>query len=328
MRLRKRSANILKTVICLTVAAMMITGCDKDFTEGTPFDNEVTNEATPGQNTTTPDPGTVATDKPEATKEPAKVTDAPKSPTSDPEKVTAAPEPSPTEVPTEQLPSPTETVAVTDEPKYRPDSFDRNESWKKTYLIYLPVFEGGYFVGIESKGTYDYATLSEVSESDVKEYITALKNAGFNKKVSEKDNNGAISFSAFNESDWNASVSYSGSALVIGSGFKDQDSKDEEKTLYSTTMLQYIPKFEGGEYISSDVKSDSTMYAYVIYGNVAASDVTEYINKLKAVGYIYGTDENYEEGSVWYIALNEESFECHAEYDGTNFKIGCGISEE
>ena len=70
------------------------------------------------------------------------------------------------------------------------------------------------------------------------------------------------------------------------------------------------------------------MYASVIYGNVSKEDVLAYIEKLKSAGYIYGVEENYEEGSIWYFALNEESFECHAEYDGTNFKIGCGIAED
>ncbi len=328
MNFDKRKNNFLKTILCGLIVAVLVTGCDKDFTEGTPFDNEASGNPTPTQSTGDKQDVTTVPGSDDITSvTEAAATSSPET-TSEPETTATVTE----EVisPTEQLPSPTEqdTVTATEAPTYRPDSFNLSESWNKTYLIYLPIFEGGYFVGLESKGTYDYATFSEVSEAEAKDYITLLKNSGFTKNLSESESGGTYKFSGNNEDNWNALVTYSGSTLVIGSGFKDQDSKDENKEIYSNTMLQYVPVFENGAYISSDVKNDSTMYASVIYGNVSKEDVLAYIEKLKSAGYIYGVEENYEEGSIWYFALNEESFECHAEYDGTNFKIGCGIAED
>ena len=324
-----RKNSIIKTILCGMAAGILLTGCSKDFTEGTPFDNGASGNPTP---TLVQEDLQVVTQNPgnediTSISEPGETTSP--VPSTEPETTAVVTDEIPS--PTEQLPSPTEeeiTVTATEAPVYRPDSSDLNESWNKTYLIYLPIFNSGNFVGIESKGTYDYATFSDVSEAEVKDYITLLKNAGYSKNVSESESAGVYKFSGNNEDNWNALITYSDSKLIIGSGFKDQDSQDDTKAIYSNTMLQYVPVFENGDYISSDIKNDSTMYASVIYGNVSKDDVMAYIEKLKSAGYIYGVEENYEDGSIWYFALNEESFECHAEYDGSNFRIGCGIAED
>ena len=321
MRLRK----YMITLACCVSVTAMITACDKDFTKGTPFEqnnNGATSQPVSATESPKEDPGTT-----EATPVPTADPDVTVTSTPTPElteAVTPTPEETASPEPTEtSTPAPTETEA----PR---DAFDRQEYWKMSFLVWLPYFEGGTFTAQNSEGTYDYATFTNVNEDEVKTYISSLKKSGFTTDSEEKISAGIISFSAYNYNSWNATVSFSGSTLTIGSGFTDKETSDDETLtkLYTTTTLQYIPRFESGTFAGSDSQNDSSMYTYAFYSNVSKDDVSEYIEKLKKAGYIYAVDENYESSSTWYIALNEERFECHLEYDGSSVKIGCGISED
>ena len=335
--------------VCLLAATLIFSACNKDYTKDTPFDKG--NTGTSSQNGDT-NSGSENTGS-EGTKPEGSAT-TPTTPASDtkpgdnngsgqnvsepenPQNITSTPEP--TASPTESVPEITETPTPTEDaptatptPTEKPsrDSFNRQEYWQMTFLVWLPYFENGTFSGQNSEGTYDYATFSDITENDVSAYIDSLKKSGFTTDISEKREGGSIYFSAYNYNSWNATVSFTGSSLTIGSGFKDKESGDENlNKLYSTTMLQYIPIFNEGTFTGSDIKNDGTMYAYAYYSNVSSEAVISYIEKLKNAGYVYAIDENYDSGSTWFFALNEVSFECHVEYDGNTLKIGCGVCED
>ena len=224
-------------------------------------------------------------------------------------------------------PTPKETEIPTDTPDS--DKNNVSEYWTTSYLIWLPLFENGTFEGGSYDGTYDYASFNNVSQDAVTAYIDILKKEGFTSDITEKNEGGKISFSAFNKDSWNALLSYDGNSLLIGSGFREQDNDSDEKAdiLYSTTMLQYVPRFEAGELEKSEVTDDSSMYVYAIYSGVSPDNVKTYISKLKEAGYVYVTYESSKDDSISFIALNDDRFECHVEYDGNLAKIGCGISD-
>ena len=346
-------------LICLAVCSLLFCGCNKDFKEGTPFDKSNNESATPSPSSTPTDTPSQSTDtsskpsdepiasekpdesvtpsvadKPEETPENTGVTTKPEETTPTPEESIPTPSGSEPDPVTDTEPSPTIPVTDTEPddetPEINRDSFDRDEYWQMSYLIWLPYFDKGSFISQRSEGTYDYAVFTKVSVNEVLDYISSLKKSGFTVAEEDKITSESIIFSAFNDNSWNATLSYDGTELILGSGFKENASSEDEilNNLYSTTMLQYIPRFEAGKYVSSEVLTDSSMYAYVIYDNISEEDVSDYISRLKESGYIYVTDENSENGSLWYIALNEERFECHVEFDGSALKIGCGISED
>ncbi|MBR4341858.1 MAG: hypothetical protein IKP88_03950 [Lachnospiraceae bacterium] len=334
--------------LCILAIALIFSACDKNKTNNTSGSGTTgtvapTEGQDPGSNSN-PDTGkddsgktsSDPTSDPAATSSPG-TGDTKQDPDSD-ENPTEASEPTtaPTEPESDITPEPTsEEVSPTDSPSPTSDqslrdSFNRKEYWQMSFLVWVPYFEQGVFSGQKSEGTYDFALFSEVSESDVAFYIESLKKSGYTTDISDKRSGGSIYFSAYNSNSWNVTIVFTDSSLEIGSGFSDKDSDGDEtlNKLYSTTMLQYIPKFENGTFIGSETKNDSSMYTYALYSNVSSDTVSSYIGKLKDAGYIYAIDESYETGSTWFIALNEERFECHLEYDGSTLKIGCGISED
>ena len=226
--------------------------------------------------------------------------------------------------------SPTDSPATaTPEPINR-DSFDRAEYWERTFFVWLPMFTSGTFSGQDSAGTFDYATFSNVSMEETKTYIDALKNAGFTQIGIEKYSDDAVSFGASNDQSWEVRISFTGSTLVLGSGFVDKDQEEDDKTdtLFSTTLLQYLPRFSEGEYVTSETRQDSTMYASIVFTDVSKSDVLSYIEKVKESGYVYAPDEGNTDNLLWYIALNEEGFECCIEFGGSDLKISCSYEDE
>lgn len=325
----KLSKYIAITVLSLSLA-ISACGCDKDYTVGTPFEN------TDGSGNATATPGgeavpTESTDKPEGsgdktTPAPTK-TDNDTNPGSDPTASPTGTEPTgeaTTDIPTE---APTgEPATVTSAPISR-DKFDRAEYRNMTFLIWLPAFEYGAFTGQESKGTFDYAVFSEVTKEEVLAYVSQLKNAGYNLKVSESSTSDTWTYTACNEKDWKAVLTYKNNTLTLGSGFeeaKEDDQNEELRRLYSTTMLQYVPEFKSGTFTGSSSSGSSGADGnYIMYSEVTKDSVLSYIEQVKSAGYIYAPEENYEGSSIWYIALNEESFECSVEFDGSSLKIGC-----
>ena len=322
MKLSKYMA-ISVLALCIAVGAC---GCDKDYTIGTPFENTdgSGNNATaaPGKDT---EPGT-ATAKPEGsgdktTPSPTKADNGTK-----PGNETATPTGAePTGEAVTDIPSVTPTdepAAVTSSPVSR-DKFDRTEYRDMTFLIWLPAFENGAFTGQDSQGTFDYAVFSEVKKEEVTAYISELKKAGYTVNADEKTSSDTITYSAYNDKDWKVELSYKDNTLRLGSGFeetKEDNSAEEIRRLYSTTMLQYVPEFKGGSYMGS---SGTEGNPYITYSGVSKDAVLSYIEQVKNAGYIYAPEENYSDTSTWYIALNEDSFECHVEYDGNILKIGC-----
>ena len=321
----KLSKYMAISVLALSIAVGAC-GCDKDYTIGTPFENTdgSGNAATaaPGKDA---DPGTT-TAKPEGsgdktTPSPTKADNGTKpgsetvTPTStEPtgEAVTDIPSVTPTDEP----------AAVTSSPVSR-DKFDRTEYRDMTFLIWLPAFENGAFTGQDSQGTFDYAVFSEVKKEEVTAYISELKKAGYTVNADEKTSSDTITYSAYNDKDWKVVLSYKDNTLRLGSGFeetKEDNSAEEIRRLYSTTMLQYVPEFKGGSYMGS---SGTEVNPYITYSGVSKDAVLSYIEQVKNAGYIYAPEENYSDTSTWYIALNEDSFECHVEYDGNILKIGC-----
>ena len=93
-------------------------------------------------------------------------------------------------------------------------------------------------------------------------------------------------------------------------------------------MLQYVPRFSKGSYLSSDSRSDSSMYTGIVYTDVTRDDALSYIEDVRHKGYVYVEDEGESDGSLWYIAINDERFECHVEFSGQELKIGCGYMED
>lgn len=327
----KKIAVILFTALILSLA----TGCNTDFTKDTPFDKGTPTEAvTTGTGTDNPTP---STDTKPNTTDPATnpvsgngtVTDTqnPDQPTDSAgentqvptsSEVSATPEPEITSIPTA---SPTPSIR---------DTFNRDEYWDKTFLVWLPKFEAGAFSGQNSAGTYDYATFNNVASEDVTSYIRSLKDAGFTNIGIENYSDSSISFVASNNKSWEVKISYTDGTMVLGSGFNDSTEENDDKAdaLYTTTMLQYMPRFQKGTYLSSETRSDNSMYTSIIYTGVTKEDVLTYINEVKNKGYIYVEDEDEQDDMLWYIALNEERFECHVEFSGSELKIGCGYMDE
>lgn len=311
MKLKKQFAV---TLCCLSLAALLA-AC----------------ETNSSNNKTTQTPAATSAEKNDTTKQPDN-TQAVTPQGSDQKNnttTTADPVPSPTEAVPDISPSPTSDAEVTPTAAAEAaskDAFNRKDFWANSYLVWLPEFEAGTAVSKNSTGgTYDYITITDVSTDDITSYIAALKKSGFTEHDSETNSNGIISFSADNYNSWNAVVSYDGSALVIGSGFKEKDSSknEAEDKAYKTTLLQYIPRFENGKFSRSVTSDDETMCTYAIYENVSTDSVSAYIGQLKNAGYIYGIDEGDDGSVLWYIALNEENFECSVEFDGSIVKVGC-----
>ena len=319
--------SIKKTVLLLLsvfILALVCSCTKKEDTGSNTKNNTVTENA--GTSTPAPDNDKSAVQEPSG----KDVTASPdvSEPTDIPD-VTVSPEVTDTPTLTDESPS-TEPgpETVTADPEQKRDRFDRSEYWEKSYLIWLPSFSSGVFSGQDSKGTFDYATFSEVTEEEAKNYIEALKAAGFTDVLSE-DHTDSLIFEAVNSKSWQVKLKYTDNTLILGSGFEDREVKeDKAESMYSTTMLQYLPKFTKGTYLSSDTQNDSSMYSRIIYTGVTKEDALEYINEVKAKGYIYGVDEGDLSDSIWYIALNEESFECRVEFSGNEILIGCGYMDE
>ena len=224
---------------------------------------------------------------------------------------------------------PTEIPVTTETPAQERDRFDRSEYWERSFLVWLPMFDRGTFSGQDSAGTFDYAVFTEVTYEDVTDYISKLKSSGFSNVSTEQVSGDTVNYEATNDNSWQVKLKFSDNNLVLGSGFEDSEIKeDKAEKMFTSTMLQYLPRFDKGTYSSSESLSDSTMYAKIIYTDVTRDEASEYIELVKNAGYIYGTDEGNDGESLWYIALNEESFECHIEFSGHELMIGCGNMKE
>ena len=321
----KLSKYIAIIILSLSIAVSAC-GCDKDYTKGTPFentdgsDNNVTaspkEDITPGATTSKPDgSGDKTTPSPTKTDndtKPGNETTTPTAAEPTGEAVTDIPSVTPTDEP----------AVVTSSPVSR-DKFDRTEYRNMTFLIWLPAFESGAFTGQDSQGTFDYAVFSDVTKEEAASYISELKKAGYTVNADEKTSSDTLTYSAFNDKDCKVVLTYKDNTLRLGSGFeetKDDNTDEEIRRLYSTTMLQYVPEFKGGNFMGS---SGTDSNSYITYNGVTKNDVLSYIEQVKNAGYIYAPEENYSDTSTWYIALNEDSFECHVEYDGSILKIGC-----
>ena len=225
--------------------------------------------------------------------------------------------PVPTEVPA--TPTPTE-VPATPTPKPR-DVADRDEYRSMTFLIWAPAFEYGVFSDQDSGSTYDYAVFTEVSAADIASYKDALKKAGFTDCITDSPS----LYKAANSDGWCVTLEYSDNTLKLGSGFDDSEFGDDGlHVLYSDTMLQYIPEFEYGNFESSETTNDESEYTYAFFSGVTEDEVRSYINELKDAGYVYSEDSGDLDGIIWYMALNEDVFECYVAYDNGIVKIGCG----
>ena len=329
----KKHVKVSKKIILSLITATMIScafGCNTDFTKDTPFDTgtptQTVTEVTGTENTTptakaeqpTPD---VSNPTPEPTGN-----STPGDDTATPTQSVEGTDPTSAEAITDE---PVITTTATPTPSIR-DAFDRDEYWDKTFLVWLPKFKAGSFSGQNSAGTYDYATFTNVTANDVNDYISSLKAAGFTNINKENHSDSEISFGASNDKSWEVKLSFAGDTLVLGSGFNDGAEGNDEKinSLYSTTMLQYMPKFTKGSYVSSETHSDATMYSSIVYTGVTKDEALSYINEVKNKGYIYVEDEDVQDDALWYIALNEERFECHVEFSGSELKIGCGYMDE
>ena len=345
--------NKLLCALLTTIIAFCLAGCGQDFTTGTPFEKTTGSpSADPGKDSqgTETSPSSTSRDgsKSDPDSEGSKSGTNNNSPddakpgtqnsgsdgngtvndpetqgnsTSDPgAENTVTPDAQPTI--TDPLPTPT-PANTNAEP-------DRNEYWEKTFLVWLPMFPYGQLSKIDYAGTYDYATFTDISSQNIRDYVATLKGAGFTHISVENYSDSAISFIATNDKSWEVRVSFTETILVLGSGFNDTDSGDEDKAekLFSTTMLQYMPKFTDGTYISSETRSDESMFASVVYTDVTEAEALSYIEKVKDKGYIYVEDEGNQDGTIWYMAINDERFECHVEFSGSEIKIGCGNLED
>lgn len=243
---------------------------------------------------------------------------------------TATPEPTQAPTPTPAEASGSSEPAATVTPTPTPAKADnREEYWDSTFLIWVPVFKDGSLTGQDAKGTFDYAVFSDVTLSQAEDYVKKCKDSGFTDIKTDSSSDGRLSFKAANSSDWCVSVEYNGKSLTIGSGFEDSstDTEDIVSSLYSDTMLQYIPVFTAGTYESTESSNDDDQFTYIYYSNAGEEDVRKYIKELKNAGYIYAPDEGDSDGIIWYIALNEDVFSCYVAYDNGVIKIGCGYGE-
>lgn len=340
--------NKKKLLICtLLMSAVLIlaAGCNEDHTKGTPWDKTGQSDTPTSNETVTP----AASDKnvPDTVSDTSMDTNKPDKPDRIESGTQTNTDKQPdTSISDETTPSPTEVItditdvpdteltstpeAVTSAPDSADKGLDRNECWDKTFLIWLPMFTAGKLDNIDYAGTYDYATFSSVSADDIKSYISSLKSSGFTNVSIENYSEDAIAFIASKDNSWEVRVTFTGQSLVLGSGFNDGGADDEDKTdsLYSTTMLQYVPRFSKGSYLSSESRSDSSMYTGIVYTDVTRDDALSYIEDVKQKGYVYVEDEGESDGSLWYIAINDERFECHVEFSGQELKIGCGYMED
>ena len=319
--------NKKKLLICtLLMSAVLIlaAGCNEDHTKGTPWDKTGQSDTPTSNETVTP--AASGKNEPDAVSDPSKDTNkSDKTDSAEQDKQTDNNKQPDTSISDETTPSPTEVItditdvpdteltstpeAVTSAPDSADKGLDRNECWDKTFLIWLPMFTAGKLDNIDHAGT---------------------KSSGFTNVSIENYSEDAIAFIASKDNSWEVRVTFTGQSLVLGSGFNDGGADDEDKTdsLYSTTMLQYVPRFSKGSYLSSESRSDSSMYTGIVYTDVTRDDALSYIEDVKQKGYVYVEDEGESDGSLWYIAINDERFECHVEFSGQELKIGCGYMED
>lgn len=246
--------------------------------------------------------------------------------------ITATPIPDDSEqpTPTPKVAEPTD-VPPTPTPTLRDSTAERDEYWSLTYLVWLPEFTSGSFDSKSSDDTYDYAVFTDVTESDVSDYIDLLTEKGFTNVYRSETVDGVTEYIAGNADDWRVALSFKNGSLTIGSGFEDgeePDSDEEARMLaWSSTVLEYLPIFEGGQYAGFETEEDDVIFCYAYFNNVTENDVRKYVVSLQEAGYIYGIDEGDTDGIIWFMALNEDNLSCYVAYDNNIVKIGCGYEE-
>lgn len=282
-----------------------------------------------------------ATSTPVPTQEPVKeVTPDPVTPSAAPVEPTELPSTSPdvTVIPDDtDAPTPTPIAAnptdipPTPTPSVRDTTAERDEYWNLTYLIWLPEFTAGSFDSKSSDDTFDYATFSDVSSSDVDNYKEHLKENGFTNILRDESLDDTYLYMAGNADDWLVRLTYTDGQLTIGSGFEDSEEPDSDEAarnlIWSSTILEYVPLFESGIYTGFETEEDDTIFCYAFFNNVTENEVRNYIAGLKEAGYIYGIDEGDSDGIIWFMAINEDRLNCYVAYDNSIVKIGCGYEE-
>lgn len=91
-----------------------------------------------------------------------------------------------------------------------------------TMLQYVPEFKGGSYESsetVDDESNYTYIYYSSVTEDSVREYIKALKNAGYVYGDDEGDMDGIIWYMAMNEEVMSCYVAYDNGIVKIGCGY-------------------------------------------------------------------------------------------------------------
>lgn len=206
-------------------------------------------------------------------------------------------------------------------PDFAEDTASREEIWELTFLKWLPLYMSGRYVGNEAADTFDYALFTNASKDKVLEYIKELQQKGFNSDVEMNELGDAVDYTASNKDKWSVSINYSEGTLKIGSGYFEEK-KETLDTVFSDTLLSNLPAFESGTKESHG--QDNNGADYVIFSGVSESNVREYIESVKSLGFKLDSDEGDSDGIIWFYGVNADDFYCDITYYDAVIKITCG----
>lgn len=184
----------------------------------------------------------------------------------------------------------------------------RQQAWAATFLIWVPEFTEGDFVGVSPEDTFDYGVFENVTDRKaVDEYIALLTAQGFDDDPETGSAAPTIWYYAGNDQGWRVSVDYNQTTgiLKIGSGYDDgygSDNDDQVNKVWSTTALSLLPIPEEGILESYQGGSDS----FAVFGSFSKAYAGQYVEGLKNRGFIYDVDEGESDGVQWYIAEDRD----------------------
>lgn len=199
-----------------------------------------------------------------------------------------------------------------------PEDILRTESWNGSFLIWIPEFTEGTYVGTQAEETEDIALFTTVDETAVREYIALLGEKDFVHQVETADDGNGIIYEACNTDNWWVSVSYHEGELSIGSGYRVEQTEPADRLakLWETTLFRLLPKFEEGT--MAGMSSDSDSEPFVLFEGVTDEYVRAYTEALIEAGFTEDADEGDSDGFIWYSAEDGEGNLCDLTYyDGS-----------
>ncbi|MCR5829775.1 MAG: hypothetical protein K6F93_05410 [Lachnospiraceae bacterium] len=211
-------------------------------------------------------------------------------------------------------------------PKGAPSQSD--PAWKDSFLLFMPVFEGGITQGRTCEETFDHILIGDVSSKrKVEDYVEEVKKAGFNVEADYVDHNGDIDFHAYNDEGWYAIVDYNiaESSIDIGCGFFKEEKEKGPEMYFGEEMLEVLPMPDAG--VLSTGKQDADL-PYALYEGCTLEDARAYAKKLEKAGFDKNVIKGDSDNQCWYNATGPKGYICDMQYADGIIMIGCDKAEE